>query len=183
MTILSFLHNGVHHTVGHLSPSVLRCPSNVGRELMISVGYSSHCYTMAFDPRFHSTTDISLYDAGGRPRVFCPVRHGLSAGLRGASLSLPEMIASLPQVKVHQTSAQRNYVFSAPIAFASGLIYEVYFMLQSVSDDPATDLRLTVESAYPVTSPSAIRKRPNTIRFPVLATKIFLGQPVKFAAR
>ncbi len=61
-------------------------------------------------------------------------------------------------------------------------IYEIYFMLQRASGG-STDLRLTVESAYPVVAASPVPKRPNKIRFAVLALKVFRREPVRFAVR
>ena len=62
-------------------------------------------------------------------------------------------------------------------------IYEIYFMLQRQEDAKGTDLRLTVESAYPVIAPSPVRNRPNKIRFGVLALRFCEGKKIRFAAR
>jgi hypothetical protein len=61
-------------------------------------------------------------------------------------------------------------------------------MLQRVAADRhgrtgKADLRLTIESAYCPDKPSIQRKRPNAIRFTVLAHKVFTRSPVRFAAR
>ena len=68
---------------------------------------------------------------------------------------------SLPQGKVHQTSVGRNYVYATSIE-SGRRIYEVYFMLQWEAQR-GLDLRLTVESAYPVEVATTRPRRPNAI--------------------
>lgn len=161
--------------IGHLKPYMILCPCpDIGRDLTIRVNFLSHCYTEHFDPDQHDRTEIIIRDAGG-PRVFCPIRHGLS-------LRLPGIVARLPDARVYQTAERRNYVYAVPLETEDGL-YEMYFMLQRVERRQGTDLRLTVESAYPVNAPTPRPRRPNSIRFVVLARKVFLRQPVRFAPR
>jgi hypothetical protein len=105
----------------------------------------------------------------------CPIRHGLSIGL-------PEIVCALSDKKVFQTAEQRNYVYAVAIETPNHT-YEVFFMLQRAERTPELDLRLTVESAYPVVSPTPLPKRPRAIRFTILAYKTFARQPVIFAAR
>jgi hypothetical protein len=61
--------------------------------------------------------------------------------------------------------------------------YDIFFMLQRMARADGADLRLTVESAYPKGRPLVLPKRPNDIRFGVLAHKVFMRQPVRFAPR
>ena len=61
--------------------------------------------------------------------------------------------------------------------------YEIYFMLQRTAGNDKVDLRLTVESAYCRDGPLNLRKRPNTIRFAVLAHKVLTDQRIRFAPR
>jgi len=61
--------------------------------------------------------------------------------------------------------------------------YEMFFMLQWAAAQDASDLRLTVESAYCADGPVTLRKRPNSIRFAVLAHKVLTKQPVRFGMR
>lgn len=56
-------------------------------------------------------------------------------------------------------------------------------MLQRAGKKEGMDLRLTVESAYPVDEPSKLPAKPGAIRFTVLATKVWKGEEVRFAPR
>lgn len=170
------LHDGSEVSIQHLAPGELTCPCEpIGRDLIIRVTYANHCYTEAFNSAVHTKEHIILYDAPDRARCFCPIRHKLS-------IELPELIKQLPSRKVHQTSSTRNYVFVVPLRL-SNQIYEIYFMLQRAQPEDRSDLKLVIESAYPDVAPPVLPKRPNDIRFPVLAYKILAKQPVKFAAR
>ncbi|MGH7037381.1 MAG: hypothetical protein ACREE4_16490 [Stellaceae bacterium] len=75
---------GREFSIAHLAPLVIRsaCP-DIGRDLVIRVTFSNHCYTEKFDPEPHDPEQIVVRDAGG-PRVFCPIRHGLSSQLPGS---------------------------------------------------------------------------------------------------
>ncbi len=155
--------------------TMLDCPcAAISRNLSISVAFSSHCYTKSFDPAEHDWEQVTLHDGAGKPRVLCPIRHGLS-------FRLPDMVTALPGAKVFLTPAQKNYVYSVPLDLA-GQSYEMFFMLHRVNK-AAEDLRMTVQSAYPMTTPAARRKRPSAIRFPMLAYKVYRGEPVRFAPR
>ena len=170
------LHDGSTISVAHLAPRPITCPcTGLNRDLNIKVIFANHCYTEKFDESIHSKEEILLYDAPDRPRVFCPIRHKLS-------LQLPDIVAGLPTKKVHQTAQQRNYVYFASIE-VTNQIYEVYFMLQRAQSDDEADLRLTVESAYADDGAPALLKRPNAIRFHVLAQKVLTNQRIKFAPR
>jgi len=164
----------VEKSVAHLAPITIACPcESIGRDLVIAVDFLGHCYTKAFDPEVHAKDEILFYDGGSRPRVFCPDRYQLS-------FALPDLLRALPGKKVFQTTVSRNYLYAVTLA-AQNTIYEIYFMLKR--DDGEPDLRLIVESAYPVAAPSGVRKRPSQIRFNVLAYKVLRNEPVKFAAR
>ena len=167
-------YNGALVALDHLDPLTFGCPCpEIERDIRIGVIFANHCYTEQFDATKHSENQIILRE-GDRGRVFCPIRHGLS-------VRLPEIITSLPDKKVHQTPEARNYVYAVPMEI-EGQNYEVFFMLQK-HKAADLDLRLTVESAYPVTGPPIVRKRPGAIRFRVLAYKTLRGEPVKFAPR
>ena len=168
-------YHGQTMSIAHLAPFDFACPCpEIGRNLIIRAAFLNHCYTTAFDPMKHERGDIVLYDAPGRARVFDAVRHTLSHGL-------PQIVAGLPGQRVYQTTATRNYVYAVPMEIA-GEVYEVFFQVQRDRKD-GRDLRLTVESAYPMVHPVPLPKRPNSIRFNVLVYKVFTGQPVRFAAR
>jgi len=169
------IHTGEKFALGHMAQTVIKVPcSDIGREIVIGVTFTCHCYTEMYDAKKHKEEEIGLKDSGGRPRVFCKIRHELSA-------RLPGIIGNLPGKRVYQTAQQRNYVYAVPLEI-DGQIYEVYFMLQRHKGE-RFDLRLTVESAYAVQAASPTRKRPRAIRFNVLAYKVMMNQPVKFAAR
>jgi hypothetical protein len=169
-------HNGQVMPIAHLEPKLITCPCEpIKRDLLIRVIFANHCYTEEFSSSKHSHDEIVHYDSPERPRVFCPIRYNLSH-------RLPDLIVALPKNKVHQTTQIRNYVYFVPLK-VERQTYEIYFMLQRASAEDEADLRLTVESAYPVDSPSVLPKRPNAIRFIVLAHKILTNQSVRFAAR
>jgi hypothetical protein len=165
-------------TLNHLAPITFDCPCpDIGRPLSIRAHFTSHCYTEEYDPDVHALDQIVLREGGKkgqvRFRVFCPVRYELSH-------QLPTLITSLPDnQKVHGTAEGRNYVHVVSLSGRASP-YEIYFMLQRAD---GTDLRLTVESAYCRDEPSSPRKRPNTIRFVVLARKVYTRQPVRFTPR
>jgi hypothetical protein len=134
-----------------------------------------HCYTRKYDPAIDDPDDIIVTEAKDRRRVFCPVRYELS-------LYLPKVLPELPNSRVHQTLQSRNDVYVVPLEIGENS-YEIYFMLQRAAPDDTADLRLTVESAYRSDGPLNLRKRPNRIRFAVLAHKVLTNQPVRFAPR
>jgi hypothetical protein len=169
-------HGGQEVSLTHLGPRIIRCPCEpIKRDLLIRVSFANHCYTEAFSASRHTTVEIVLYDSPSRPRVFCPLRHSLS-------FKLPGLLDGLPSMSVHQTPEKRNYVYMSPNVI-EGRPYEIYFMLQRAQSRDDVDLKLTVESAYLADSTKSLPKRPNSIRFKILACKIFSKRPVKFAPR
>jgi hypothetical protein len=169
------LHDGTEVSTEHLGSVEIRCPCEViGRDLLIRVDYRNHCFTEAYDTKTHKPEQILFTEATDRHRVFCPIRYSLSH-------RLPALIAALPTKRVHQTGQLRNYVYVVPLE-VDGQHYEIYFMLQRATGDDKADLRLTVESAYP-NGGHNVRKRPRQIRFVVLAHKVLMNQPIRFAAR
>ena len=173
MTLKPIFHGGIEVSIAHLAPMTLACPCpQIKRDLVIEVDFRNHCYTEKFDPGKHEQEQIILYDAPGRPRVFCPIRHGLS-------VRLPEIVSQLPNSQVFQTTQRRNYVFVTTLNI-SNQHYEIYFMIQRAESVHGIDLRLTVESAYPVITPSPMPKRPRKIWFGILALKVLKRQQIKF---
>lgn len=172
----SILVGGEDKPLGHLAAMEIACPcKEIGRDLKIYVHFTTHCYTDHYDANKHSEDEIVCSDGDGRHRVFCPIRYALSP-------KLPELIAVIPKYRVHQTASRRNYVYIVPLQ-VDGQVYEIYFMLQRAASEDKADLRLTVESAYPVVTPTPRPKRPNDIRFAVLAFKVLRNEEIKFAAR
>jgi hypothetical protein len=170
------VHDGKEVLIDHLAPMTIVCPcAPIGRDLVIDVMFANHCYTEKFNSDVHELEQIILTEAGGRHRIFCPIRYELS-------LRLPELIKALPKCRVHQTAQLRNYVYVVPLEIEDRP-YEIYFMLQRAASDSHADLRLTVESAYIDYDGSNIRKRPNKIRFVILAHKILTNQQIRFAPR
>lgn len=170
------IYEGVEQSIEHLAPVKITCPcQDIERDLNIQVSFSSHCYTKAYDPECHDKEEIVVHEASDRARVFCPIRYELSHRLGG-------IVANLPQRKVYQTPETRNYVYAVPLDI-EGQNYEVYFMLQRAEKIAKIDLRMMVESAYPVDTPSPVKSRPGKIRFPVLAYKVFARKLIKFAPR
>jgi hypothetical protein len=169
------LHNGQVVSIGHLAPTTIACPcKQIGRDLVIRVVFTHHCYTEKYDPGCHKPEQILFTDSPDHQRVFCPIRHGLSH-------KLPVLVTDLPRRRVHQTAQIRNYVYVVPLEIDNQW-YEIYFMLQRAAAGDEADLRLTIESAYP-NGGTNIRKRPRAIRFAVLAHKVLTNQPVRFAPR
>jgi hypothetical protein len=167
--------SGQEFSIDHLAPASISCPcTDIGRDLVIGVAFANHCYTESFDGSRHDIEQIIVRDTSG-PRVFCPIRHGLS-------LRLPEVVRQLPNAKVYQTTQQRNYVYAVPLEI-EGHEYLVFLTLHRAKSEPGTDLWMTIESAYSAENPIPRPKRPNSIRFRVLAYKVLRRQPVRFAAR
>jgi hypothetical protein len=171
------IHNGQVMPLDHLTSFTFDCPCpDIKRDLSIRVQFANHhCYTKKYDPKVHKPEQIIITESKDRHRVFCPDRYKLSHQLR-------KLISELPTKRVHQTSRSRNYVYVVPVE-VGGNPYEIYFMLQRAAPADAADLRLTVESAYRVDGPLNLRKRPNAIRFAVLAHKVLMNQRVRFAPR
>jgi hypothetical protein len=170
------LHDGRVLSIDHLAPFEIKCPCEpIDRDLTIWVHFQNHCYTEDFDESKHIKEHILCWDSPTRPRVFCEDRYDLSHKLR-------PLLTELPKRRVHQTTQIRNYVYVVPLEI-EGHIYEIYFMLQRAQGKDVADLRLTIESAYPVEVPTPLPKRPNAIRFFVLAHKVLTNQPIRFAPR
>jgi hypothetical protein len=159
--------------LSHLEPFILACPTTVRESaLRINVRFSNHCFSEEFREEVHAE-GLVVMDRK-RKRAFDRVRYNLSR-------NLPQLIRQLPGAKVHQTFEQRNYVYAASVVDLEGHVYEVYFTLRRA--DGGVDLHLFVESAYAVEQAAPRSKRPNAIRFKVLAAKIFKGEKVRFAPR
>jgi len=164
----------------HLEPRHLSCPIKERAEgLEINVRFSNHCFTEAFDPASHGQ-DLIVMDHL-RPRAFDRRRYELSR-------HLPAMVAALPGATVHQTPERRNFLYCVtlpepvqPGPEADG-IYQMFFTLRKAAKASRQQLDLFVESAY--AGPGTVRvKRPNAIRFAVLAWKVYKGEAIRFAPR
>lgn len=155
--------------LSHLEPFSMEIESEMAKKtLTVHVTFSCHCFS-----RSHKGTDDvkeTILDAGGRPRVFCPIRYNLS-------LTLASIIQRLndPKVKVKQTTARRNWVYSIVIEDPSGP-YHVFFELKRAAKGKPQDLNLVVESAYQETEgePSVL----GSIGFVLLCGKVYTNKPV-----
>ena len=162
--------------LSYLSPFVFECstPGEAKPEfLTVNVRYSNHVFSEAFDDAAH-TEDTAIWDHK-RKRAFCQERYDLS-------FELPKLLRDLGNAKVHQTASRRNYLYFRALSQLAGRQYQIYFTLKK-QRTRRSDLDLFVESAYASDRPAQIRRRPSTIRFAMLALKVYRGQPVKFAAR
>ena len=167
----SFIVDGTAVDFSHLEPISLACPIDptvpgVPATLRIGVRYSCHCFTDHFIDG-SSERDLLWMDYR-QPRVFCRQRYG-------SSLNLPAIMRNLPNVRVHQTYEQRNYVRFETIDPAQPQ-YGVFFTLKRKQAD-GCHLSLYVESAYcdPKPNPTA-----GKVRFKVLATNVFLNKTISF---
>jgi len=175
-----FVLEGVHFDLGHLAPLVLPCPRPAApgltgeTPLRIEVAFSHHCYTVgtAEDPTAAETYHVA---ERGDVRLFNAARWELSRA------HLPEMIAALPAARVEHTWELRNYRYALSAALRDGSEYQMFFSLRR-SGGAVSDLRLFVESAYPI-SPASRPRGPGVIRFAVLAMKILRGERIKHPPR
>ena len=71
----------------------------------------------------------------------------------------------------------RNYRYALSALLSDGSEYQMFFSLRR-SGNPDRDLRLFVESAYPI-SPASRPRGPGIIRFSVLATKVLRAERIK----
>lgn len=164
----------------HLDPHLLHCPTTdpqLPNPLLINVRYSDHCFSEKYDPAIHSADLLLPWCRGNAsdPRAFDPTRHALSH-------LLPGLIGAFPGVRVHFTSELRNYVYAAavqhPDLTAGQLPYGVFFQLKRGGDRSAAHLDLTVVSAYSPDRGGGVRKRPDNVRFLVLAGKTYRGERI-----
>lgn len=160
----------------HLRPKIISCEHKdtpEARDLRIVVKYSNHCYSEEFVDGMHDE-QLVLWDHQ-RKRAFCRERYT-------HSLFLPGLMDELPSKRVYQTAQARNYGHFVCLPQIEGREYQIYFSMRRQATNDS-DLMLYVESAYASDKEPSLRKRPNNIRFAVLALKTLRGQPIRFAAR
>lgn len=168
--------DGIAIDLAHLEPLVMPCPTpGQPATCRINVRYSNHCFTEAFDPDRHDPARLVVDHK--RPRAFDPSRYELSK-------RLPAMIGALPGARVHQTPERRNYLYFTALSELPGTEYQMFFTVKKARADASHHVELFVESAYSAAIGSGARvKRPNAIRFSVLALKTCRGEPIRFAPR
>jgi hypothetical protein len=157
----------------HLEPLGLKCPcESIGRDLRIDVMFTNHCFTVAFDEGVHEDA-VRIMDHK-QARAFDQQRYEHSR-------LLPAIVNALPDSKVHQTPEFRNYVYYGQAPLGDGRALQMFFRIKR-SKRPGYDLDVVIESAY-VANELASRKRPNAIRFRILALKVLRGEKIRFAPR
>ena len=95
---------------------------------------------------------------------------------------LPKIIERLPKAQVNQTHEVRNYVYVTDLKRTDGRQYLTFFRLERASSGAAHDLELFVESAYLAADSNRLR-RPNAIRFKLLAHKVLTNRAIHFPRR
>jgi len=166
--------NGTQINLDHLEPLSLDCPTpDQQHPLRINVRFSMHCFTQGGD--LDQIAPALLIMDHKRPRAFDQLRYDLSK-------KLPDIIKSLPTMKVYQTPEQRNYLYFSALAELAGMEYQVFFSLKKAGRKHGHHLELFVESAYSAETVNR-KRRPHSIRFAILAMKVYKGERVRFAAR
>ncbi|RVT38383.1 hypothetical protein [Sphingobium algorifonticola] len=157
--------------LAHLSASTFGCPTDFRPgDLTIGIRYSNHCYTTGC-AEDHDPGERLILDHHGNRRAFDDHRYTLS-------LTLPALLGALPTARVWQSFRERNYMhFSTALGPAE---YRVFFQLRRASPGAGHDLALFVESAYAIDPADPATRGRGQIRFPILARKTFLGEPVRF---
>ena len=161
--------------LSHLNPFQMAVESEkAGRSLRVLVRFTTHCFTKVCDPDRLGVGEFLIQDEGKRPRVFCPIRHGMSASLPAAIRDLNQ-----PKIKVWQTASGRNWTHSTVVE-GYGDPYHLFFEIRRAPESRRRhqDIEITVESAYPVSRTEPQPRRLGPMAFVVLAGKVFLGQPV-----
>lgn len=165
----SVFFRGKRHDLDHLDPFVVVVDSRKARKaLHVKVLFSLHCFSFGGV----SEENADLFDHRGAPRAFCPVRYGLSFELPGAIRNLCD-----GDLKVRQSAARRNWVYATRIESSSGPYYAFFEIKKVRPKKHREDLRLIVESAYPIEG-----KPPNTrgrMGFAMLCTKTYLGETIR----
>lgn len=141
----------------HLEPFTLHVPSTMAKKtLRVRVTFSTHCFSEACGKIPHPPGDPIIDGDTKRPRTFCPIRYRLSK-------CLSNLVRTLPDANVFQTSAVRNWVYTITIDDPNGP-YHVFFEVKRASPEQRTwqDLNLVIESAYPqdVASPAVRGQKP-----------------------
>lgn len=156
----------------HLEPFMLVIPSvKANKDLRVWVRYTTHCFSVSHDPEVHLGGELILQDHAGRDRVFCPNRYRMS-------VHLPAILKRLehPDTKVTQTAVIRNWVYTMRIEHPDGP-YHVFFEVRR-SGDNQQDLVMTIESAYLQGVDNQGPAVRGNMKFALLCTKMFLGEPV-----
>ena len=135
----------------------------------IEVRFSWHCYTRTPD---HSEK-VYILRNGKERRCFCPERYELS-------FHLPKIISELQERYIVQTGRGNYMTVELLNEKGEKQRYGVFFSLRKGA--PKQPLRLTVESAYALTSkqaqPRASRQK---IRFRVVVFNTWRGKTIRYS--
>lgn len=166
---------GKRFDLSHLAPSVLACPrlpeqdGSQRPDLLIGVAFSHHCFTETPEK---ASAEGHRVITNKDPRVFCEQRYDLSR------LYLPSMVNSLPQAKVEFAWEGRNYRHLLQGHLEDGSKYAMFFTIKKAETNSKNDLRLFVESAYPILDWHS-QGQPKLIRFRLLAMKTLVGEKIR----
>lgn len=133
--------DGAEYSLAHLHPqrftlSFAALRGYPARDVEIRVGYSSHAFTIRCP---NGVQAHHPYSKPNEPRVFCPVRYGLS-------LELPAIITSLETRKCYATSRKNYFIVEQVAGLLPALEYWVFFDVRKCADPDAA--KVLVESAY-----------------------------------
>jgi len=138
-----FTHNKISYSFSHLNPrvvSVTRAATNnfPAKTVRFFVSYSNHCFTK----HFADNDDESLLYEDSE-RYFCRERYE-------GSLLLPGLIPTLIErnILLALTMFEHRESFFYLEEFHMGVEYRLFFDI-SISNHPASDIRLKIKSAYP----------------------------------
>lgn len=157
----------------HLEPFQMQVWSERARkELQVDVRFTNHCFSRGLYDGEDINEEQVFLDHNDQPRVFCPRRHELA-------LDLPGFLQQMnhPKVKVYQTAARRNWTYMLEIEDPA-LPYYIFFALRRAPQTDVDDLKLTVESAYPVSEDFPAPNLLGRMGFQLLCGKTYLGEPV-----
>ena len=161
--------DGVAIDLAHLEPFEFQMAPRDWTELAtISVRFTDHCFTEAFDPRHHTAVVVTSQSSPSESRGFAPDRYELSK-------LLPGILSSLGAKRVASTR-EGNLVY---VELAGGARYAVFFTLRRHNPRRA---ELFVVSAYPMEE----GRRPadtGSMRFDLALAKVLRGERPKFPAR
>lgn len=164
------------YDLSHLNPFHFEVISTkVQRPIRISVRFTNHCFSEAFDPLKHTPEEPEIID-GLKRRALCPIRYELSH-------ELPGLIRGLAggRTSVHETAARRNWMYAATVEVPiAGTRYQIFFELRRAIKERRRlqDLEMVVESAYPADPGRAEPNILGRVGFALLAGSLYMGKPV-----
>lgn len=162
---------GQVYTFDHLRPYTVIVPlqSTMCPQLPVSIVFSSHCFTEAFDHALHK--EHHRYTHRGELRAFDLTRFE-------CSLQLQSAITQLLAGKIY--NANRSYTYVAQISLSEPLgreNYSIFFSLERNKKIPEPALLMFIKSAY--IKGLAAPKHAQSWRFAALAGQIAGIYPTK----